>query len=51
MEFEEAKYMAQLCASETGYEWVILDNNSYWPDHWIEKNPSVSDRIIYSTLD
>jgi hypothetical protein len=48
---EQAIKDAHFFANEQGVEFVILDDLSYWPDHWIERNPSAADRIIYSTLD
>ena len=47
---EQAIKDAHFFASEQGVEFVVLEDLSYWPDHWIERNPSAADRIIYSTL-
>lgn len=48
---EDLKKEAHFYAKETGFEYVVLNNGSVWADHWVEKNPQVADRIIYSTLD
>lgn len=48
---EQAIKDAHFFASEQNVEFVVLDDLSYWSAYWVEKNPSVIDRIIYSTLD
>lgn len=49
-DLEELKKEAHLYASETGFEFVVLDNGGVWANHWVKQNPQVLEKIIYSTL-